>query len=99
MSFADRATEEDERKHRAAIVIGARKSVLRRCKFGICNALTWDESEEQLQPAYQYAAWLFKNQDPLTQDFETQKEITDLIKNLWNDFGAQCVCEQFIAED
>jgi len=99
MSFAHRAIEKDERKRHAAVVIGAMKGVLKRCKFGICRDLTWDESEEHLKPAYMYAAWLLKNKDPLTQDFATQNELTDLIKNLWNDFGSECWCERLMAKD
>lgn len=99
MSFAQRAIAQDGRKHHAAVVIGAKMGVLERCEFGICDELTWDKSEEQLESAYKYAAWLFKNKGPLTQDFESQRELTDIIKNLWNDFGDECACKRLIAKD
>lgn len=100
MSFADRAIAADERKEHAATVIGAKKGVLKRCRFGLCQELTWrDGSEEYLEDAYRYAAWLLKKRDPLTQDFTTQRELTDLIKNLWNDFGDECACERLLAKD
>jgi hypothetical protein len=99
MSFAKRAIAEDERKQRVAVAIAAEVGVLKRCKFGMCGELTWDDSEEQLESAYKYAARLFKNKDPLTQGFTSQKELTDMIKNLWNDFGDECACERLIAKD
>ncbi len=99
MSFAQRAIAEDERKQSVAAVIGARVGALKRCKFGICDELTWDESEEQLERAYRYAARLVKSKNPLTQGFKTQKELTDLIMNLWNDFGTECACDRLIAKD
>lgn len=99
MSFAQRAIAEDESKQRTAVVIATKVGVLKRCEFGICDELTWDDSEEQLESAYKYAAGLFKDKDPLTQDFKSQKELTDMIKNLWNDFGVECACKRLIAKD
>jgi hypothetical protein len=99
MSFAQRAIAEDERKQHVAVIIAARMDVLERCEFGLCDELTWDDSEEHLESAYKYAAWLFKNKDPLTQDFKSQKQLTDMIKNLWNDFGVECACKRLLAKD
>ena len=101
MGVWQQAIAEDEQKHHVAVVIGARKGVLKRCKFGLCEELTsdWDESEQQLEEAYKYAAWLLKNKKPLTQGFKTQRELTDLIKNLDNDFGTECACERLLAKD
>ena len=101
MGVFQQAIAEDENKHHVAVVIGARKHVLKGCKFDLCGELTWDrnESEGQLEEAYKYAAWLLKNKDPLTKDFKTQKELTDLIKNLENDFGTECWCERLLAKD
>jgi hypothetical protein len=99
MSFAQRAIAEDERKQHTAAVIAAKVGVLERCEFGICDDLTWDDSEEQHKSAYKYAARLFKSKDSLTQVFRSQKELTDMIKNLWNDFGDECACKRLIAKD
>lgn len=101
MGVWQQAIAEDERKHRVAVTIGARKGVLKRCKFGLCDELTWDwdESEQQLEDAYKYAAWLLKNKDPLTQGFKTQRELTDHIKDLENYFGTECACERLLAKD
>jgi len=100
MSFAQRAIAADERKRHVAAVIGARTDVLKGCLFGLCTELTWrDGSEEHLVDAYKYSAWLFSRRDPLTQDFETQRELTDMIKNLSDEFTDECWCERLLAKD
>ena len=76
MSFAQRAITEDERKQDVAAVIGARVGALKRCKFGICDELTWDESEEQLKRAYRYAARLVKSKNPLRISSSTNRFIS-----------------------
>jgi hypothetical protein len=51
MSFTKRLLVEDERKRQAAIGIAVRAGVLRRSKFGVCDELTEDHSEEMLKKA------------------------------------------------
>lgn len=100
MSLTKMAIEDDERKHRIAVKIAAQMGVLKRCEFGICAELTWDEdSERRLEFAYRHAARLVRSKDPLTKDFSNQRELTDLIMNLWNDFDDKCACKRLIAKD
>lgn len=99
MSFADRAIIAEHDKQNSAVEIVIKVEALKRCKFGICNDLAWNDSEEQLEAAYKYAARLFKNNSPLTRGFKTQKELTDTIKNLREDFSGECSCERLIDKD
>lgn len=86
-------------KLRVVVTIAESVGLLKPCKFEICDELIWDDSDEHLESAYRYAAHLFKNNAPLTRDFKSQKELTDRIKSLEDDFGTECVCERQIAED
>jgi hypothetical protein len=79
------------------VTIAENVGLLKPCRFEICDELTWDE--EQLESAYRYAAKMFKNTDALTQGFKTQRELTDRIKNLSDDFGTECACDRHIAKD
>jgi len=101
MSFAERAIAEDERKQHTAAGIGFKVGLLKGCEFESCTEWTWNDSVEP-ESAYKYAAvWLSKNKskDPLAQDFKNQKELTDMIKNLSNEFGIECACRRLIAKD
>jgi hypothetical protein len=84
-------------KQQAAVTIAQKVALLKPCRFEICDELTFDE--EQTESAYKYAAYLFKKKDPLTRDFKNQRELTDRIKSLENDFGTECACERQIAKD
>jgi hypothetical protein len=99
MSFADRAIIEEKDKQNVAVEIALKVGVLKPCKFGICNELVWDDSKEQLESAYKYAARVFKSKSPLTQGFKNQTELTDMIKNLSNDFSVDCACQRLIDKD
>jgi hypothetical protein len=97
MSQDDQLRAEGERKHQAAVVIAEKVGLLTPCRFGICDDLTWHE--EQLDSAYHYAAKVLKTDDPLTRDFKTQRELTDLIKSLEDDFDGECACDRTMAKD
>jgi hypothetical protein len=101
MGVWQQAIAEAEHKQHIAAVIGSRTHVLKGCKYELCGESTWDreESEGRLEEAYKYAAWLLKNNDPLTKDFKTQRELTDFIKNLENEFGTECACERLLAKN
>ena len=84
-------------KQQAVETIAERVGLLKPCRFGICDELTWHE--EQLESAYRYAAKLLKNNDPLTKGFKTQRELTNRIKNLSDIYGTECACDRHIAKD
>jgi hypothetical protein len=84
-------------KQQAVETIAEKVGLLRPCRNEICDELTLDE--EQLESAYHYAAKVFKNNDPLTKDFKTQKELTDRIKNLSEIYDTECACDRLLAKD
>ena len=86
-------------KQQVVVTIAENVGLLKPCKFEICEELTWDDSDDHLEAAYRYAARLFKNNSPLTRDFKNQKELTDRIKSLEDDFGTECACERHMAKD
>jgi len=84
-------------KQQAVETIAESVGLLQPCRFDVCEELTWDE--EKLNAAYRYAAKIFRNNDPLTKGFKTQKELTDRIKNLSDIYDTECACDRLLAKD
>lgn|GEM_PF-5011020 len=87
---------EDEQKWQAAIQIGIKSGVLKRCEM--CEKVTIDESQE-LEQVYRFANALFTRKDPLTRKFKNRRELTDMLKNLPFEFNTECLCDMLISED
>jgi hypothetical protein len=87
---------EDEQKWYAAIEIGVRSEVLRRCE--LCEEVT-DQSDDGLEEAYKLGNALFTRKDDLVKYFKTRKELTDLIQSLPDEFNKRCRCQRQSVEN
>lgn len=101
MSVAKELIAKDENRLRAAVEIARRAGVLNRCE--VCGELTEDHSEELLKEAYAIGNSLISKNDLLVRGFKNnsrdRRELTDILKNLWTDFGDECKCKRQALEN
>lgn len=83
----------DESKRDVAIEIGLKVGLLERCED---HGYVLDAMSGNFEDAYKLANSLISSNDPLVQIFNgNRRELTDLIKNIPDEFGDSCPgCEK-----